>query len=249
MLENEPNLIVFQQSVEDVIVEKDTVMGVKTPLGEEIYASSVILTVGTFLGGKIHVGLHQAQGGRAGDAPSNALAERLRALPFRVGRLKTGTPPRIDGRTIDFSQLEIQPGDLPTPVFSYLGSREMHPRQVPCYIAHTNETTHDIIRRGLDKSPMYTGVIEGTGPRYCPSIEDKIHRFSGRTSHQIFVEPEGLHTKEIYPSGLSTSLDFEDQIAFVRSMKGFENAWITRPGYAIEYDFFDPRDVFSAFRN
>jgi tRNA uridine 5-carboxymethylaminomethyl modification enzyme len=206
-------------------------------------APAVVLTTGTFLGGKIHIGLENYPGGRAGDAPANALAARLRELALRVDRLKTGTPPRIDGRTLDYSQMQDQPGDEPVPVFSYLGSAHEHPQQVSCYITHTNLRTHDIIRGGLDRSPMYTGVIEGTGPRYCPSIEDKIHRFSDRDSHQIFVEPEGLNTHEIYPNGISTSLPFDVQLELVRSIKGFENAHITRPGYAIEYDYFDPRDL------
>ena len=217
--------------------------GVVTQTGIEFRARAVVLTVGTFLGGKIHVGLTNYQGGRAGDPPSNRLAERLRALPFRVGRLKTGTPPRIDGRTIDYAGLAVQPGDEPVPVFSYLGRRSEHPRQVCCHITATNERTHEIIRAGCDRSPMFTGVIEGVGPRYCPSVEDKVHRFADKASHQIFIEPEGLTTHEIYPNGISTSLPFDVQLALVRSIKGFENAHITRPGYAIEYDYFDPRDL------
>lgn len=242
-LENQPNLSLFQQSVDDLIIEQERVIGVVTQMGLRIYASTVVLTVGTFLGGKIHIGLSNYQGGRAGDAPANALAKRLRELPFRVERLKTGTPPRIDGRTIDYSQLQLQPGDTPVPVFSFMGTADQHPEQLPCHIAKTNEQTHDIIRQSLDQSPMYTGIIEGIGPRYCPSIEDKIMRFSDKTSHQIFIEPEGLTTHEIYPNGISTSLPFQTQVDFVRSMQGFANAHLTRPGYAIEYDFFDPRDL------
>lgn len=243
MLENQPNLTLFQQEVADLVVEQDRVHGVITQTGIEFRARAVVLTVGTFLAGKIHVGLTNYQGGRAGDPPSNRLAERLRALPFRVGRLKTGTPPRIDGRTINYEGLAVQPGDEPSPVFSYLGRRSDHPRQVNCHITATNERTHEIIRAGCDRSPMYTGVIEGVGPRYCPSVEDKIHRFADKTSHQIFIEPEGLTTHEIYPNGISTSLPFDVQLNLVRSIKGFENAHITRPGYAIEYDYFDPRDL------
>ena len=243
MLENQPNLTLFQQEAADLIVERERVGGVVTQTGIEFRARAVVLTVGTFLGGKIHVGLTNYQGGRAGDPPSNRLAERLRALPFRVGRLKTGTPPRIDGRTINYEGLSVQPGDEPAPVFSYLGRRSHHPRQVSCHLTATNERTHEIIRAGCDRSPMYTGVIEGVGPRYCPSVEDKIHRFADKTSHQIFIEPEGLTTHEIYPNGISTSLPFDVQLALVRSIKGFENAHITRPGYAIEYDYFDPRDL------
>jgi tRNA uridine 5-carboxymethylaminomethyl modification enzyme len=242
-LEKQPNLALFQQEVDDLIVAGEQVRGVVTRMGLRFRASAVVLTVGTFLAGKIHIGLVNHQGGRAGDAPSNTLAARLRELNLRIGRLKTGTPPRIDGRTIDFSGLQEQPGDTPTPVFSFMGSREEHPRQVPCWITHTNTRTHDIIRSGFDRSPMFTGVIEGTGPRYCPSVEDKVNRFADKTSHQIFIEPEGLNTREIYPNGISTSLPYEVQEAFVRSIKGFENARITRPGYAIEYDYFDPRDL------
>ncbi len=242
-LENQPNLALFQQTVADLIVQGDRVMGVKTQMGLDFSARAVVLTTGTFLGGKIHIGLQNYSGGRAGDAASIALSERLRELPFRVDRLKTGTPPRIDGRTIDFSKLEIQHGDNPVPVFSFLGQREQHPKQIPCHITRTNQRTHDIIRAGLDRSPLYSGVIEGIGPRYCPSIEDKIVRFAERDTHQIFVEPEGLDTHEIYPNGISTSLPFDVQYEFVRSMLGFENAEIVRPGYAIEYDFFDPRDL------
>jgi tRNA uridine 5-carboxymethylaminomethyl modification enzyme len=243
LLENQPKLTLFQQEVADLLIEQDRICGVVTQTGIEFRAAAVVLTVGTFLGGKIHVGLTNHQGGRAGDPPSNRLADRLRALPFRVARLKTGTPPRIDGRTIDFTGLTCQPGDEPTPVFSYLGRRSDHPRQVPCYITATNERTHEIIRAGCDRSPMFTGLIEGVGPRYCPSVEDKVHRFADKNSHQIFIEPEGLTTHEIYPNGISTSLPFDVQLALVRSIKGFENAHITRPGYAIEYDYFDPRDL------
>jgi tRNA uridine 5-carboxymethylaminomethyl modification enzyme len=243
LIEQQPNLSVFQQSVVDLVVEGDRVAGVQTQMGLEFRARAVVLTTGTFLGGRIHIGLQQHQGGRAGDAPSNALAERLRALPFRVGRLKTGTPPRIDGRSVDFSVMQAQPGDEPTPCLSYLGDPADHPRQVHCHITSTNERTHEIIRGGLDRSPLYSGVIEGTGPRYCPSIEDKVVRFAERDRHQVFVEPEGLDTPELYPNGISTSLPFDVQLALVRSIHGFERAHITRPGYAIEYDFFDPRDL------
>ncbi len=245
-LETQPNLTLFQQAVSDLIVENYRAAGVVTQMGLKFKARAVVLTVGTFLGGRIHIGLENYEGGRAGDPPSNALAARLRELPFRVGRLKTGTPPRIDGRSIDFSAMLEQPGDEPVPVFSFLGRREEHPRQVSCFITRTNERTHDIIRSGLDRSPMYAGVIEGVGPRYCPSIEDKVVRFAERDSHQIFVEPEGLDTHEIYPNGISTSLPFDVQYDLVRSIRGFENAHITRPGYAIEYDFFDPRDLKSS---
>lgn len=243
LIESQPNLSVFQQEVSDLRLEGDRVTGVVTQVGVEFSAPAVVLTVGTFLGGRIHVGLDQYAGGRAGDPPSNRLAEKLRALPFRVGRLKTGTPPRIDGRTIDFTGLATQHGDEPRPVFSFLGLRSVHPRQVPCHITATNERTHEIIRSGTDRSPMFTGVIEGVGPRYCPSVEDKVVRFASRGSHQIFIEPEGLDTHEIYPNGISTSLPFDAQVEFVRSIRGFEQARITRPGYAIEYDFFDPRDL------
>ncbi|MDD5462843.1 MAG: tRNA uridine-5-carboxymethylaminomethyl(34) synthesis enzyme MnmG [Methylococcales bacterium] len=242
-LENQPNLALFQQTVADLIVEGTKVVGVKTQMGLSFMARAVVLTTGTFLGGKIHIGLENYSGGRAGDPASIALADRLRELPFRIDRLKTGTPPRIDGRTIDFSKLDEQHGDTPVPVFSFMGKREQHPRQIPCHITRTNPKTHDIIRAGLDRSPLYSGVIEGIGPRYCPSIEDKIVRFADRDTHQIFVEPEGLDTHEIYPNGISTSLPFDVQYEFVRSMTGFENAEIVRPGYAIEYDFFDPRDL------
>ncbi len=242
-LENQPNLSIFQQAVDDLIIKDDRVCGVITQMGLKFHTRAVVLTVGTFLGGKIHIGEQHHAGGRAGDPPSITLAQRLRELPFRVGRLKTGTPPRIDGRSIDYSGLQEQPGDSPTPVFSFTGKAEEHPRQISCHITHTNTRTHDIIRGGLDRSPMYSGVIEGVGPRYCPSIEDKIVRFADRESHQIFIEPEGLNTHEVYPNGISTSLPFDVQVEFVRSMKGFENAHITRPGYAIEYDYFDPRDL------
>jgi tRNA uridine 5-carboxymethylaminomethyl modification enzyme len=245
-LENQPNLSLFQQTVSDLIVEGGRVAGVRTQMGLDFSARAVVLTAGTFLAGKIHIGLENYSGGRAGDAASVALAERLRELPFRIDRLKTGTPPRIDGRTIDYSKLEVQHGDDPVPVFSFLGKPEHHPRQIPCYITRTNNKTHDIIRSGLDRSPLYSGVIEGIGPRYCPSIEDKVVRFADRDSHQIFVEPEGLNTHEIYPNGISTSLPFDVQYELVRSMLGFENAEILRPGYAIEYDFFDPRDLKSS---
>jgi len=242
-LENQPDLALFQQTVADLIVEGTKVVGVKTQMGLSFMARAVVLTTGTFLGGKIHIGMENYSGGRAGDPASIALADRLRELPFRIDRLKTGTPPRIDGRTIDFSKLDEQHGDTPVPVFSFMGKREQHPRQIPCHITRTNSKTHDIIRAGLDRSPLYSGVIEGIGPRYCPSIEDKIVRFADRDTHQIFVEPEGLDTHEIYPNGISTSLPFDVQYDFVRSMTGFENAEIVRPGYAIEYDFFDPRDL------
>jgi tRNA uridine 5-carboxymethylaminomethyl modification enzyme len=242
-LENQPNLLLFQQAVDDILVENERVTGVVTQMGLTFKARSVVLTAGTFLSGKIHIGLNNYEGGRAGDPPAKTLGQRLRELPLRVGRLKTGTPPRIDGRTIDFSVLERQEGDTPTPVFSFMGKVTDHPRQIPCYITHTNEKTHDLIRDGLSQSPMYTGVIEGVGPRYCPSIEDKIVRFADKNSHQIFVEPEGLTTHEIYPNGISTSLPFSVQLEFVRTMRGFENAHILRPGYAIEYDYFDPRDL------
>jgi len=243
VLENTPNLCLFQQPVSDLIVAGDRVAGVVTQMGLRFSAPTVVLTVGTFLGGRIHIGLSNHEGGRAGDPPANALAARLRELPFRVERLKTGTPPRVDGRSLDYSCLAAQPGDEPVPVFSFLGSREEHPEQVACHITRTNERTHEIIRAGLARSPLYGGVIEGIGPRYCPSIEDKVVRFPERDSHQIFVEPEGLDTHEIYPNGISTSLPFDVQYELVRSIRGFEQAHITRPGYAIEYDFFDPRDL------
>ena len=243
IVETQPNLWVFQQSVDDLLTVGDRICGVVTQTGVKFITKSVVLTAGTFLAGKIHVGLQNHAGGRAGDPPSVTLAEKLRAMPFRVGRLKTGTPPRIDGRSVDFSKLIEQPGDMPLPVMSYLGDVAEHPRQVPCFITQTNSRTHDIVRGALDRSPMYSGVIEGVGPRYCPSLEDKVVRFAERSSHQIFVEPEGLSTHELYPNGISTSLPFDVQIALVRSIRGFENAHITRPGYAIEYDFFDPRDL------
>lgn len=242
-LENQPNLMIFQQAVDDLIVENDRVVGAVTQMGLKFRAKSVVLTVGTFLDGKIHIGLDNYSGGRAGDPPSIPLAKRLRALPLRVSRLKTGTPPRIDARTIDFSALAPQHGDTPAPVFSFMGDASQHPQQVPCWITHTNEQTHDVIRNNLDRSPMYAGIIEGIGPRYCPSIEDKVMRFADRNAHQIFLEPEGLTSNEIYPNGISTSLPFDVQMQIVRSMKGLENAKIVRPGYAIEYDFFDPRDL------
>ncbi|HVT35771.1 MAG TPA: tRNA uridine-5-carboxymethylaminomethyl(34) synthesis enzyme MnmG, partial [Nevskiaceae bacterium] len=242
-LENQPHLALFQQEVDDLVVEGGCVTGVVTRMGLKFSARAVVLTTGTFLGGRIHVGLQNHPGGRAGDAPSNALAARLRELHPRVGRLKTGTPPRLDGRSIDWSVLAEQPGDQPRPVFSFMGSHAQHPRQVPCHITHTNEQTHEIIRSGFDRSPMYTGVIEGVGPRYCPSVEDKVSRFAGKTSHQIFLEPEGLDTREIYPNGISTSLPYDVQERFVRSIRGLEQARIVRPGYAIEYDYFDPRDL------
>ncbi|MCP5158187.1 MAG: tRNA uridine-5-carboxymethylaminomethyl(34) synthesis enzyme MnmG [Gammaproteobacteria bacterium] len=243
LIENQPHLRVFQQAASDLIIEGERITGITTQTGMRFTAGAVVLTAGTFLAGRIHVGLTNYEGGRAGDPPANALAARLRELPLQVGRLKTGTPPRLDGRSIDFAQLTEQPGDEPCPVFSYLGAIDEHPQQVSCWITHTNERTHDIIRSGLDRSPMYTGVIEGVGPRYCPSIEDKIHRFAGKNAHQIFLEPEGLQTHEFYPNGISTSLPFDIQYQLVRSMKGLENTHITRPGYAIEYDFFDPRDL------
>ncbi len=243
MLENQPNLWIFQQAADDLIVEDDQVRGVVTQMGLKFYASSVVLTAGTFLGGLIHIGLQNHSGGRAGDPPSIALSKRLRELPLRVDRLKTGTPPRIDARTVNFDGLEKQWGDEPRPVMSVRGNRAMHPEQMCCWITHTNEKTHEIIRGGLDRSPMYSGVIEGIGPRYCPSIEDKIHRFADKDSHQVFIEPEGLTTHELYPNGISTSLPFDVQMSLVRSIKGFENAHIVRPGYAIEYDFFNPQDL------
>jgi len=243
ILENQPNLWIFQQAADDLIVEQDQVRGVVTQMGLRFLSENVVLTAGTFLGGLIHIGLQNYSGGRAGDPPSIALAKRLRELPLRVGRLKTGTPPRIDGRTVDFSVMTEQPGDTPTPVMSFIGSAEQHPAQVSCWITHTNARTHEIIASNLDRSPMYSGVIEGIGPRYCPSIEDKIHRFADKDSHQVFLEPEGLTTHEIYPNGISTSLPFDVQLEIVHSIRGMENAHIVRPGYAIEYDFFDPRDL------
>lgn len=240
-LENQPNLDIFQQPVDDVIVENGRAVAVVTATGVRFNTQTVVLTSGTFLGGVIHVGLKHQSGGRAGDMPSIALADRLRELKLPVGRLKTGTPARIDTRTVDFSVMQVQAGDTPLPVMSYMGSVEMHPRQINCYITHTNERTHEIIRANLDRSPMFSGKIEGVGPRYCPSIEDKIHRFADKDSHQIFIEPEGLTTHELYPNGISTSLPFDVQVAFIHSMRGLENAHITRPGYAIEYDYFDPQ--------
>ncbi|MCV3285323.1 tRNA uridine-5-carboxymethylaminomethyl(34) synthesis enzyme MnmG [Aeromonas veronii] len=243
MLENYPNLKIFQQACDDLIMDGDRVAGVVTQSGIRISGKTVVLTVGTFLNGLIHIGMENYKGGRAGDPPSIALAQRLRELPLRIDRLKTGTPPRIDARSVDFSVMQEQHGDDPRPVFSFIGNAGQHPRQVPCYVTHTNERTHEVIRNNLDRSPMYAGVIEGIGPRYCPSIEDKITRFADKTAHQIFVEPEGLTTHELYPNGISTSLPFDVQVQIVRSVRGFENAHITRPGYAIEYDFFDPRDL------
>ncbi|MDB5803035.1 MAG: gidA [Betaproteobacteria bacterium] len=247
-LENQPNLTVFQQAVDDLTVEGDRVTGVVTQLGILFKGKTVVLTAGTFLSGLIHVGLDNYEAGRAGDPPAKSLGARLREMKLPQGRLKTGTPPRLDGKTINFELLEVQPGDDPVPVFSFMGTRYMHPRQLPCWVTHTNERTHDIIRSGLDRSPMFTGVIEGVGPRYCPSIEDKIHRFADKTSHQIFLEPEGLTTHEIYPNGVSTSLPFDIQLRLVRSMNGLENVHILRPGYAIEYDYYDPRALTSALR-
>jgi tRNA uridine 5-carboxymethylaminomethyl modification enzyme len=242
-IENQPNLMLFQQAVDDIVLTAGRASGVVTQAGVHFEGKAVVLTTGTFLSGLIHIGLERHQAGRAGDPASVTLAERLREMKLPVGRLKTGTPPRLDARSIDFSVMEEQPGDTPEPVFSYLGRREMHPRQLPCWIAHTNEKTHEVIRRGLDRSPLFTGVIEGVGPRYCPSIEDKIHRFAGKSSHQIFLEPEGLSTTEIYPNGISTSLPFDVQLELVRSIQGLESAHIVRPGYAIEYDYFDPRNL------
>ena len=243
ILENQPNLWIFQQACDDLIVENQRVRGAVTQMGLRFFAESVVLTAGTFLGGLIHIGMQNYSGGRAGDPPSIALARRLRELPLRVGRLKTGTPPRIDGRSVDFSLMTEQPGDTPLPVMSFLGNQTEHPRQVSCWITHTNARTHEIIAGNLDRSPMYSGVIEGIGPRYCPSIEDKIHRFADKDSHQVFIEPEGLSTHELYPNGISTSLPFDVQLQIVRSIRGMENAHIVRPGYAIEYDYFDPRDL------
>ena len=242
-LENQENLTIFQQPCDDLVLENNVVVGVSTQMGLKFKGKTVVLTVGTFLAGQIHIGLNNYQGGRAGDPASINLAEKMRDMPFRMDRLKTGTPPRLDARSLDFSVMEEQPGDTPSPVFSFMGSAKDHPEQISCYITHTNEQTHQHIRDGLDRSPMYTGVIEGVGPRYCPSIEDKIMRFADKSSHQIFVEPEGLTTHEVYPNGISTSLPFDVQMNLVRSIKGFENAFITRPGYAIEYDYFDPRDL------
>jgi tRNA uridine 5-carboxymethylaminomethyl modification enzyme len=243
VLEHQPNLWIFQQAVEDLIVENEHVRGAVTQMGLRFFADNVVLTTGTFLGGLIHIGLQNYSGGRAGDPPANALAQRMRELPLRIDRLKTGTPPRIDARSVDFSVMTEQPGDTPLPVMSFLGRREQHPEQVSCWITHTNSKTHEIIAKNLDRSPMYAGVIEGVGPRYCPSIEDKIHRFADKDSHQIFLEPEGLKTNELYPNGISTSLPFDVQLDLVHSIRGMENAHIIRPGYAIEYDYFDPRDL------
>ena len=249
ILEKEPNLSIFQQAADDLIVDADQVRGVITQMGLKFFADQVVLTTGTFLGGKIHIGMENYSGGRAGDPPSIALAQRLRELPLHVDRLKTGTPPRIDRRSVDFSELQEQWGDQPTPVMSYLGKQDHHPEQVCCWITHTNESTHDIIREGMDRSPMFTGVIECIGPRYCPSIEDKVVRFADKNSHQIFIEPEGLTSIELYPNGISTSLPYDIQARLVHSIKGFENAHIVRPGYAIEYDFFDPRDLKHTLEN
>ena len=243
IVESQQNLELFQQSVDDLAIENDRVIGVDTQMGLRFLADNVVLTTGTFLGGVIHIGEQNFQGGRAGDAPANALSKRIRELPFRVSRLKTGTPARLDGRTLNYDVMECQPGDDPVPVYSFLGSIEQHPRQINCHITYTNEETHEIIRGGLDRSPIYSGAIDGVGPRYCPSIEDKVVRFAGRTSHQIFVEPEGLNTVEVYPNGISTSLPYDIQEAFIHSIVGFESAQIIRPGYAIEYDFMDPRDL------
>ncbi len=249
-LENQPNLWLFQQAVDDLILDGDRIAGAKTQVGLSFRSKTVVLTAGTFLNGLIHVGMQNYSAGRAGDPPSISLANRLRELTLPQGRLKTGTPPRIDGRSIDYSRLEEQPGDLdPIPVFSYLGSEAMHPRQVPCWITHTNLRTHEIIRGGLDRSPMYSGVIEGVGPRYCPSIEDKVHRFAGKDSHQVFLEPEGLDTNEVYPNGVSTSLPYDVQLELIHSLPGLENAHIVRPGYAIEYDYYDPRELKASFES
>ncbi len=243
VVENQRNLSIFQQAVDDLLLEDDRISGCRTSMGQVFHAHAIVLTTGTFLGGKIHMGEAQSAGGRAGDPPSISLANRLRELPFNVGRLKTGTPPRIDGKSVDFTHLQVQPGDVPRPVFSFMGTHDDQPEQVNCWITQTSEKTHEIIRSALHRSPMYAGTIAGVGPRYCPSIEDKIVRFAERSSHQIFIEPEGLHTRELYPNGISTSLPYDVQVEFVRSIKGFENAHITRPGYAIEYDFFDPRGL------
>ncbi len=243
VVENQPGLSIFQQAVDDLLLQGERIIGCRTRMGQEFHAPAIVLTTGTFLGGKIHMGESQSAGGRAGDPPSISLARRLRELPFDVGRLKTGTPPRIDGKSVDFTHLQQQPGDVPRPVFSFMGSADDQPQQVNCWITHTNEKTHAIIRAALHRSPMYSGAIDGTGPRYCPSIEDKIVRFAERNSHQIFIEPEGLNTRELYPNGISTSLPYDVQVEFVHSIPGFENAHITRPGYAIEYDFFDPRGL------
>jgi tRNA uridine 5-carboxymethylaminomethyl modification enzyme len=249
ILENQENLSIFQQAVDDLIIEGEKIRGVVTTAGIKFFANSVVLTTGTFLGGVIHIGLENHSGGRAGDPASISLAKRLREMPLRVGRLKTGTPPRIDARTINFDGLKEQPSDRPLPVMSFIGNASQHPQQISCFITHTNENTHDIIRSGMDRSPMYTGIIEGVGPRYCPSIEDKVKRFSEKSSHQVFIEPEGLNTHEVYPNGISTSLPYDVQVALIRSMKGFENAHITRPGYAIEYDYFNPQDLHESLEN
>lgn len=246
LVENQPGLSLFQQAVDDLLLDGDRITGCRTSMGQVFHAAAIVLTTGTFLGGKIHMGESQTVGGRAGDPPSISLARRLRELPFDVARLKTGTPPRIDGKSVDFTRLQVQAGDVPRPVFSFLGSHADQPQQVHCWITHTSAKTHDIIRAALHRSPMYSGAIDGVGPRYCPSIEDKIVRFAERDSHQIFIEPEGLHTRELYPNGISTSLPYDVQVEFVRSIAGFENAHITRPGYAIEYDFFDPRGLKSS---
>ena len=243
VVENQANLSIFQQPVDDLLLEGDKVIGCRTSMGQAFYAPAIVLTTGTFLGGKIHMGESQSAGGRAGDPPSVSLAKRLRELPFNVGRLKTGTPPRLDGKSVDFTHLQQQPGDTPRPVFSFMGSHADQPEQVNCWITHTNERTHEIIQAALHRSPMFSGEIEGVGPRYCPSIEDKVVRFADRDSHQIFIEPEGLHTRELYPNGVSTSLPYDVQLDFIHSIAGFEHAHITRPGYAIEYDFFDPRGL------
>jgi tRNA uridine 5-carboxymethylaminomethyl modification enzyme len=248
-LENQANLELFQQAVDDVLVEGGRVTGVRTQLGVEVRARAVVLTTGTFLAGLIHVGLENHAAGRAGEPAATTLAARLRELKLPVGRLKTGTPPRLDRRTVDLSVMEVQPGDSPEPVFSFLGDRSLHPRQLPCWITHTNERTHDIIRRGLDRSPMFTGVIQGVGPRYCPSIEDKVHRFAGKPSHQIFIEPESLSTNELYPNGISTSLPYDVQLDVVHSIRGLERAHLVRPGYAIEYDYFDPRSLHASLES
>ncbi len=246
VVENQSRLSIFQQAVDDLLLEDEQITGCRTSMGQTFYAQAIVLTTGTFLGGKIHMGERHSAGGRAGDPPSVCLAKRLRELPFNVGRLKTGTPPRIDGKSVDFTHLQVQHGDVPRPVFSFMGTHDDQPEQVNCWITHTSEKTHAIIRSALHRSPLYTGSINGVGPRYCPSIEDKIVRFAERSSHQIFIEPEGLHSRELYPNGISTSLPFDVQVEFVRSIKGFENAHITRPGYAIEYDFFDPRGLKSS---
>src|SRR5689334_16424443 len=242
-LENQPNLVLFQQAAEDVVLEGESAVGVVTQLGLTFRAKAVVITAGTFLSGRIHVGLRGYEGGRAGEPASVTLSQRLREVGLPLGRLKTGTPPRLDSRTVDLSVMQEQPGDSPEPVFSFLGRRALHPRQLPCWITHTNEQTHDLIRGALDRSPMFTGLIQGVGPRYCPSIEDKVHRFAGKSSHQIFIEPEGLESNELYPNGISTSLPYDVQVELVHSVRGLENAHIVRPGYTIEYDYFDPRGL------